>query len=102
MEIDPTKVNIFRGGSTLEVRPNVDVQFVKGTENLKTGYGLSLDVSAPPMEKFGGAYRIECIPPELRIVQRGSKRGHFEIMPRSEMTLARYKELVALIRMTPG
>ncbi len=33
MEIDPTQVNVFRGGPSLEVRPNVDVQFVKGRKS---------------------------------------------------------------------
>ena len=102
MEIDPTQVNVFRGGPALKVRPNIDVQFVKGTQTLKKGYGLSLDVSAPAMDKFGGACRIDYIPPELRIVQRGSKLGHFEIMPRIEMSLERYQQLVDQIRMTGG
>ncbi len=54
------------------------------------------------MDKFGGAYRIDYIPPELKIVQRGQKLGHFEIMPKTEMTLERYEQLVKQIRMTGG
>jgi uncharacterized protein DUF4157 len=103
MEIDPAQVNVFRGGPWLNVRENTDVQYVKGTNKLKLDFGLSLDVNASAMDAFGGAYRIDSIPPELRIVQRGTKNlGHFEIMPRVEMTFDRYKELVSQIKLIGG
>jgi hypothetical protein len=102
MEIDPTDVNIYRGGVSLQARAGVDIQIDKATGLVKLTHGLSLDVDAAAMQRFGGAFQVESIPPELRIVQRGSRPGHFEIVPRQAMTPERFQELANQIKLTPS
>jgi hypothetical protein len=93
---------IFRGGSSLQARP-IDFNVDPATGMRKTTDGLSLDVSAEAMSRFGGAFRIESIPAELRIIQRGSKNlGHFEIVPRTPMTPQRFQELHDQIKIVPA
>ena len=53
------------------------------------------------MEQFGGAYKVESIPRELDIIQRGKDLDHFEIVPREAMTLERFKELLQQVKLTP-
>lgn len=96
MEIDPTEVSIFRGGSSFDVRP-MDIKIDKATGNVKTTHGLSLDINADKMEKFGGANLVESIPAELRVIQRGKNLGHFELVPRKPMTPQRFQELTRQI-----
>ncbi len=101
MEINPAEVNVFRGGDSLQARPT-DVKIEKATGLLKTTHGLSLNVSAEAMSRFGGAFRIESIPPELRIIQRGKELTHFEIVPREPMTPQRFQELLDQIKISPA
>jgi hypothetical protein len=49
------------------------------------------------VERFGGAYEVKSIPPELQVIQRGTKLGHYEIVPRQPMTVARFQELLSKI-----
>jgi hypothetical protein len=100
MEIDPTEVNIYRGGDSLQARVGVDIQVDKITGLVKTTHGLSLDIDAAAMQRFGGAFRVESIPPELRIVQRGKRMGHFEVVARQAMTPERFQELANQIKLT--
>jgi hypothetical protein len=100
MEIDPTKVAIFRGGSAMDVTAT---HIKIGSDGLlRTTHGLSLDISAEAMSRFGGAFRIQSIPADLKVIQRGNKLGHFEVVPRIPMSLDRYKELVAQIILAPA
>jgi hypothetical protein len=101
MEIDPTEVNVYRGGDSLQVRIGVDVQVDKMTGLVKTTHGLSLDIDAVAMGRFGGAFRVESIPSELRIVQRGKRKGHFEVVTRQAMAPERFQELANQIKLTP-
>jgi hypothetical protein len=102
MEIDPAEVSIYRGGNSLQARVGVDIQVDTATGLVKLTHGLSLDLDAAAMQKFGGAFRVESIPPELRIVQRGRRMGHFEIVARQPMTPDRFQELANQIRLTPA
>ncbi len=61
----------------------------------------TLDVGAAAMQRFGGAFRVESIPPELRIIQRGHRMGHFELVPRQPMTPERYQELADRVELAP-
>jgi hypothetical protein len=101
MKIDPTRVNINRGGKLLVARVGVDIQIDRATGLVKPTHGLSLDLDARLMQKFGGAFRVESIPRELRIVQRGSRLGHIEVVARQAMTPERFQELADQIRLTP-
>ncbi len=101
MEIDPTEVNVYRGGNSLHAREGADIQIDRVTGLVKTTHGLSLDLDAAAMQRFGGAFRVESIPPELRIVQRGQRLGHFEIVPRHAMTPERFQELANRVELAP-
>lgn len=101
MEIDPKKVNVYRGGSELNVEPK-HIKIDQSTGLVKTTHGLSLDVDAKSMDRFGGAHRIESIPPELKIIQRGGRLEHFEIVPREPMSPDKYQQLLNTVKLTPG
>jgi len=101
MRIDPSDVSIFRGGNSLEAR-TIDFKTDKATGLVKTTHGLSLDVSAEAMSRFGGAFRIDSLPEGLQIIQRGKKLGHFEIVPTSPITPERFQELLNLIKISPA
>ena len=99
-EIDPSAVNVFRGGSSLRLKPG-EAKVDKATGLVKTTHGPSLDVDAAAMDKFGGAHRIDSVPTDLRILQRGKNLGHFEVVPREAMTQERFQELIGQIKMSP-
>ncbi len=76
------------------------IQVDRSTGLVKLTHGLSLDLDAAVMQKFGGAFRIESLPQELRIIQRGNRMGHFEIVPRQAMTPEHFQELAKQVRLT--
>jgi len=41
------------------------------------------------------------IPVELTIVQRGQRETHFEIVPKAEMTLDHFRELLSKVELAP-
>ena len=49
---------------------------------------------------FGGAYKVESIPAGLKIVQRGTKFEHFEIVPEYEMPLEMFQYLLNQIEIS--
>ncbi len=102
MEIDPTEVAVYRGGSSLQAREGADIQIDRATGLVKLTHGLSLDVDAAAIQRFGGAFRVESIPPEPRIIQRGHRMGHFEIVPRQAMTPERFQELANQVTLAPA
>jgi RHS repeat-associated protein len=83
---------LYRGGNNFNVRPNIDVNIKDGL--VQTNKGVSLNMDPSKVEKFGGAYRVESIPDQLKIIQRGVNPGHFEIVPKSPMPLEKYIELL--------
>ena len=52
---------------------------------------LESPVNANTISKFGGAYRIESIPPEIEIIQRGTRMEHYEIVPKYEMSIEEFQ-----------
>ena len=98
MEVNPTEVNIFRGGSSLVVR-TIDVKVQGGC--VQPARGVSLQIDPAGLDKFGGAYRIESVPSELRVIQRGKNLGHFEIVPREPMPIKRFQELLDQVKLVP-
>jgi hypothetical protein len=97
MELDPTQAQVFRGGKDLTLKPG-ETRIDKPTGLVKTTHGPSLDVNPSNVQRFGGAYRIRSIPPELKIIQRG-RIEHFEIVPRKPMTLDEFQRLLNLIEL---
>ena len=59
---------------------------------------MSLDVNANTISKFGGAYKIDSIPDGLKIIQRGARAEHFEIVPANPMTIEQFQGLLNQIK----
>jgi Domain of unknown function (DUF4157) len=93
MEIDPTRSAVFRGGESFELRPT-DYKTDPITRLVKTTHGASLDVNPSNIAKFGGANQIKSIPKDLKIVQRGGRLEHFEVVPREPMSAEEFQELL--------
>ena len=95
--IDPAKVDVYRGGRSLEVKPG---EIKVGRDGLaQPTHGLSLDTDPSNLSRFGGASKVKSIPDELQIVQRGKRDTHFEAVPRVPMTPERYQELARQIEL---
>ena len=94
--IDPIKIDVYRGGTELTVRPG-DVKVDRQTGLVQTTHGLSLDTDPAGLGRFGGAHRVASIPDELQIAQRGQRETHFEIVPKLAMTIDRFQELVSQV-----
>jgi hypothetical protein len=60
---------------------------------------ISYNYVDPVTTKNGGAYEIKYLPDTLKIIQRGTKPGHFEIVPREPglLTPARFIEFLRKI-----
>ncbi|HTV69071.1 MAG TPA: hypothetical protein VMF90_11095 [Rhizobiaceae bacterium] len=88
----------YRGGTDMQARPGVDIKVdPKGMVN--PGRGISLSSNPNSLSRFGGANRIDMssVSKELEITARG-KPGHFEISPRTQMSLERYQSLLNEIK----
>jgi hypothetical protein len=94
--IDPSKINVYRGGTDLTVRPG-DVKVDRHTGLVLTTHGLSLDTDPAGLGRFGGPHRVASVPDELQIAQRGQRKTHFEIVPKLPMTMDHFQELVSQI-----
>lgn len=97
-EIDPTVIDVFRGGDDLTIRPG-DVRTDPDTGLLVLTYGASVDTDPNALRRFPRIRKIKSIPPELTIRQRGKRPTHFEVMPRQPMSEERYKELLRLVEL---
>ena len=92
---EPTKVNVYRGGESLEVKPG-EVRL--GKDGLvQPTHGISLETDPSSLARFGGASKVESIPEELQIIQRGKRETHFEVVPKQPMTTDRFQEFVRQI-----
>ena len=94
--IDPTQIPVYRGGTSLQVRPQ-DVKIDRRSGLVQPTHGLSIDSDPGQLQQFGGAHRVLSIPPELKIMQRGQRRTHFELVPRSPMPLQMYRQFVSQV-----
>jgi hypothetical protein len=94
--IDPTTVDVYRGGSSFELKPG---EIRVGKDGLvRPTHGPSLDTDP----SFGavasrGANKVKSIPDELQIIQRGGRATHFEVVPKEPMTPERFQELLRQI-----
>ncbi|HZE68208.1 MAG TPA: RHS repeat-associated core domain-containing protein [Pyrinomonadaceae bacterium] len=91
-------ITAYRGGPNIEVR-DIDVKIKDGMVQPTRGPSVNLDPSK--VEKFGGAYRIESLPDELQLIQRGASPSHYEIVPKNPMPLERFIELVKQVKLVP-
>jgi hypothetical protein len=90
-DLDPAQTPVFRGGSSMEAR-SIDVKLTpQGT--VRPSRGISLNIDAGKLTRFGPTRRIKSIPEGLRIVQQG-KPGHYELIPAKEMPFEQYQALL--------
>jgi hypothetical protein len=95
--LDPTQVEVYRGGRSLQVKPG---EIKVGKDGLaQPTHGISVETDPAGLGRFGGASRVKSIPDELQIVQRGTRDTHFEIVPKHPMTPERFQELVNQIEL---
>lgn len=83
-EIDPSVVAVYRGGSLQATPTDLNIDPITG--NLRTTHGVSLETDAAALARFGQVRQIKSIPPTLKIIQRGRRLTHFEIVPRLAMS----------------
>ena len=86
----------YRGGSSLKPFPH-EVRYNPTTGLLRTTHGVSIWDRQNGLERFGGAYKVKYLPPELAIIQRGRDPHHFEIVPAQEMTFVEYDLALSLV-----
>jgi hypothetical protein len=90
----------YRGGTSLKPRPfEIKVDPVTGL--LQPTHGISVFNRPDRLDRFGGAYRVTNVPPELTVIQRGRDPGHFEIVPTHPMTLDEYEAALSTIILVP-
>ncbi len=94
------QVSVYRGGKEFKLKPG-EYKINKESGMVKTTHGVSLDTQPETVSKFGGAYRIESMPDELQIIQRGKRAEHFEIVPKVEMSVEKFQNLLDEIKVTP-
>ena len=99
VEYDGEERPVYRGGDDFTVKSN-EVKINLETGDVKTTHGVSLDVNPETVSKFGGAYKIESLPEGLKIIQRGARPEHFEIVPEYEMPLETFQELLNQIKVS--
>ena len=93
-------VSIYRGGSDFTLKPG-EIKIDKATGMVKDTHGVSLDINPDTVSKFGGAYKIDSLPDGLKIIQRGSRAEHFEIVPTKPMTVDEFQGLLNKIKTSP-
>jgi RHS repeat-associated protein len=92
---------LYRGGSSFDPKPG-ELKF-DAEGNVKAQRGVSVNTDPTKVERFGGAYEIKWLPPELQAIENNPmyNPGHFEITPREPMSLSRFIELLRSIVTEP-
>lgn len=99
--IDQEPSSVYRGGSTLIARPH-DVKIDRVTGLLRKTHGVSVDSDANEVARFGGAFRVGALPQGLKLIQRGQRKSHYEIVPAHPMLFDEYQDLLAEIDLSPA
>jgi len=92
---------IFRGGTDMSIKPN-EVKLVNGEVVPNPSKGVSININ--PLNKnvaSRGAYELTNLPDGLKIVKQGLDPGHYIIVPKEAMTMARFQELLNQIVLSP-
>lgn len=96
-----TAPRYYRGGPSLAPRPN-DLRIDSATGLVRPGHGVSVQSVPDGLERFGGAFEVTNVPPNLTIVKTGRKPTHYEIAPAYPMTRAEYEDALAQIVLIPA
>jgi hypothetical protein len=103
MILDPSKHQVFRGGSSMEARPGIDVKvgkdgLIQPTKPNGKPQGISVNIDpANPNVASRGVYQVESVPEGLTIIRDGNT-GHFVIAPTKPMTPAEYQALLNQVK----
>jgi hypothetical protein len=97
--LDCSKTPVYRGGSKMTPRQR-DIDVVDGVVYPETG-GLSVNTDPKKVVSFGKPLRVISIPDELVIRNIPEGSTHYQIEPKIEMTIERYKELLSHIVLAP-
>jgi hypothetical protein len=62
---------------------------------------VSVQDSPVGLERYGGAYEVTNLPPNLQIVKAGLRPGHYEIAPAMPMNQTEYEEALGHIVLVP-
>jgi hypothetical protein len=92
-------VDFYRGGSNLTPKPR-EVRIDPATGLVLPVRGVSVFDKPDNLEPFGGAYRLDNLPPTLRIIQVGRDPHHHEIVAAQPMTMAEYERELGKITLT--
>ena len=89
----------YRGGSSLKPR-SIDIVF--GDDGLlRANRGVSVQDTPAGLERFGGAYEITSVPPELHVVKTGHRAGHYELAPARPMSRDDYEAALQKVVLVP-
>ncbi len=93
-------VNVYRGGNSFKLKPH-EIKLTDG--KVRNTHGVSLDVDPNTVKSHGGAYKIDYLPEELLIKQRGQRAEHFEIVPaeNAKFTPEEFQNLLDQIIVSP-
>lgn len=91
---------LYRGGASVVFKSH-EVKIDRMTGLLKTSHGISLDADPNHVARFGGAYVVRRIPAGLKVIQRGQRSTHYEIVPETPMTPQTYQRLLHQIVLVP-
>ncbi len=89
----------YRGGARVAPTPG-DVRIDRNTGLIRTTHGISVYDRPDGLDRFGGAHRIDSIPANLKVVQRGTDPHHHEIVPTAAMTMDEYEDALRQILLT--
>lgn len=89
----------YTGKNCLDIVPG---EYKINSENglVKTTHGLSLDVDPNNLGRFDELFYVQSVPTGLKVIQRGNRIEHFEIVPEYEMKLSEYQKLLHQVKLT--
>ncbi len=80
--------DLYRGGDDFTAQLK-DVRLTKNGM-VKPTHGVSLNSNLDELSRFNKISKVDSIPDSLKIIQRGSKLNHFEIVPKTLMSFSDY------------
>jgi hypothetical protein len=90
--LNPSETPVYRGGTSMTVKPGEIKTSSVGL--VVPSRGVSVSTNPASVARFGGANQIKSMPEGLKIIQRGANQEHFEIVPSYPMTSERYQQLL--------
>ena len=91
--------DLYRGGNDMTLKPNEykikDGLVVPGKD------GVSVNLNASEVAKFGQPYKVVSVPKGLTIAQKGLNPAHYVIRPAYAMTLLEYQSLLYEVVLIP-